>query len=161
MRKYSVKKISPVPQHLGHRRRFYIGIDCGVNTGIAKWDKEMKRLTLVKSTTILQAIAEVKDAWEHDRGTVFVRVEDARLRKWIPRQKTESSERGRREGAGSVKRDAIIWEEFLTSENIPHEFVAPKNNKTKMTAEYFKKISGWMGSTNSHARDAAALVIGL
>lgn len=120
----------------------------------------MKRFTIVKSTTILQAIAEVKDAWEREPGSVFIRVEDARLRKWIPQQKTETAERGRREGAGSVKRDAQIWEEFLNANDIPHEFVAPKNNKTKMSADYFRKISGWIGQTNSHARDAAALVIG-
>jgi hypothetical protein len=141
--------------------RFYIGIDCGVNTGVAKWDCMRKQFTSVKSTSILEAIDEVKETIDREPHNVFVRVEDARLRKWIPKQKNETAERGRREGAGSVKRDASIWQEFLEMNEIPHEFVAPKNNKTKMSAEYFKTISGWTGSTNSHSRDAAALVIGL
>ncbi|MFT3704684.1 MAG: hypothetical protein QM802_20130 [Agriterribacter sp.] len=141
--------------------RFYIGIDCGVNTGVAKWDRDHKRLTIVKTVTILEAIEIVKDAFEREPGSVLVRVEDARLRTWIPKQKNEKAERGRREGAGSVKRDAGIWQEFLEMKSIPHEFVAPKNNKTKMTAEYFKTVTGWQGSTNSHSRDAAALVIGM
>lgn len=140
---------------------FYIGIDCGVNTGVCVWDGKTRKMIHLSTTTILNAINFVSCFCENNGDTVFVRVEDARLRKWIPRQKNESAERGRREGAGSVKRDAQIWEEFLTSKGIPHEFVAPKYNRTKMDAEYFRKITGWAGKTNSHSRDAAALVIGI
>lgn len=141
--------------------RYYIGVDCGVNTGIAVWDRQRNKLTEVKSLTILEAIAFVSGFCEKDKQQVFVRVEDPRLRKWIPRQKNEKAERGRREGAGSVKRDAGIWQEFLESKGIAHELVAPKDNKTKMKAGYFKMITGWDQSTNEHARDAAALVFGL
>lgn len=140
--------------------RYYVGIDCGVITGYAVWWKERKVLSAVNSAGILACIEELKHLYTCNPGAVFVRVEDARLRKWIPKQKNEKAERGKREGAGSVKRDAIIWQEFLESWNIDHEFVAPKNNKTKVAAEYFKKLTGWPSPTNSHARDAAMLVFG-
>lgn len=93
-------------------------------------------------------------------GQVYVRVEDARLRKKIPWQKDEKTERGRREGAGSVKRDAKIWEDFLTELGVPFEMVAPAKNKTKVSAEYFKKLTRYAGLTSQHARDAAFLVVG-
>lgn len=102
----------------------------------------------------------VKDWCINHTNHVFIRVEDARLRKWIPYQKNEKAEAGRREGAGSVKRDAKIWEDFLTDIGADFEMVAPKNNKTKVTAAFFKKLTGYQGKTNEHERDAAMLVVG-
>lgn len=104
---------------------------------------------------------EMIKAWNLDHpGEVFVRVEDARQRTWVPWQKNEKAERGKREGAGSVKRDAKIWEDFLTDLGVPFEMVPPKNNKTKVSAEYLKQLTGYTGTTSKHARDAAMLVIG-
>lgn len=148
----------PVPQLL--KRRYYIGIDTGVNTGIAAWDKLLKGFCFIKSVKIHTAMAMVKDLHEKYPEGVFVRVEDARLRKWIPKGKTEVEERGRREGAGYVKRDAVIWEDYLTELGIPFDLVAPKNNKTKLNSENFKKYTNWKERVNDHARDAAMLVFG-
>lgn len=138
---------------------YYIGIDCGVNTGLCVWSTNRKRIEQIVTVPIHEAMDLIK-TWHEFPGDIFVRVEDARLRKWIPRQKNENAERGRREGAGSVKRDAKIWEDFLTALNIPFKMVAPKNNNTKVAAEYFKKLTGYNGKTSEHARDAAMLVIG-
>lgn len=140
--------------------KYYIGIDPGVNTGLALWDKSNKQLHKVESMTILKAIAFITGFTSNDKSQVMVRVEDPRLRKWIPQQKNEKAERGRNRGAGSVMRDAQVWEEFLKDQEIPYEMVPPKNNKTKTTAEYFQKITGWQGKTNEHGRDAAMLVYG-
>lgn len=118
----------------------YIGIDTGVNTGFAVWCKSEKKLLVVSSFMIHTALDMVQKYHFMHNGSLKVRVEDARLRTWIPRQKNARDEAGLREGAGSVKRDAKIWEDFLTDNNIPFELVAPKNNKTKMKAEYFRKV---------------------
>lgn len=139
---------------------FFIGIDCGVETGVAVWDKKSKTLVEVCSMPIHKALELVKTYERNFQGDVLVRIEDARLRKWIPKGKTEQEERGRREGAGYVKRDAVIWEHFLLDHGIPYELVAPKNNKTKVKASYFSKLTGWKLPTNDHARDAAMLVFG-
>lgn len=137
-----------------------VGIDTGVNTGICVYSRTEKKILSLDTVKIHQALTLVKLTHELNAGRLFVRVEDARLRKWVPRQKNESAERGRREGAGSVKRDASVWEDFLTDMEIPFEMVAPKNNATKMKPDFFKKITKWEGKTTSHSRDAAALVIG-
>lgn len=140
--------------------KYYIGIGCGVQTGLSVYSKTDRKLTTVCCMTIVKALDHVRQIEMNNPGEVFVRIEDARLRKWIPKAPTESRERGRREGAGSVKRDAKIWEEFLLEYKIPHEFVAPKNNKTKVASGYFRKLTGWAAVTNQHGRDAAMLVFG-
>ena len=139
---------------------YYIGIDTGVTTGYAEWHKPSRTLLRLEAMMIHRAMERVKHL--KDTGIdLFVRLEDARLRKWIPQMESDSRERGRREGAGSVKRDASIWEDFLVDLGVPFELVAPKNNKTKVTHDYFVRLTRWTKPTNEHARDAAMLVFGL
>lgn len=143
--------------------RFWIGIDTGTTTGLAVYDRLDCRLVCVTSGTITQMMKKIR-YWTELKGSdlgVFVRFEDARLRKYIPAMPNESRERGRREGAGSVKRDAKIWEDFLLEEGIPFEAVAPKDNVTKINAAKFKGMTGWKEQTNEHERDATFLVYGL
>lgn len=141
------------------RPELLIGIDAGVNAGFSIWNKTDRKFQEVKSVMIHEALFEVSRM--HEAGyKLFVRVEDARLRKWIPYQKNEKQERGRREGAGYVKAHSKIWEDFLKSKGIPHEMVAPKNNKTKFDSKQFAAYTGYQGKTNEHGRDAGMLVFG-
>lgn len=139
------------------RYRYWVGIDTGVETGYAEWDRQENKLICAWTVAIHTAMELIR---ELPADKLFVRVEDARLRKWIPAQATESGERGRREGAGSVKRDARIWEDFLTDLGIDFELVAPKANRTKMRADPFRKLTRYKPVTTSHGRDAAMLVFG-
>lgn len=138
-----------------------VGIDTGVITGVAVWLRRTRKLEQVTSMKIHQAMELVLDLHVNYPGQVKVRIEDARLRKWIPREKDERAESGRREGAGSIKRDAIVWEDFCKDKGIDFEMVAPKNNKTKWKADHFNRVTGWTGETNEHGRDAAMLVYGI
>jgi hypothetical protein len=115
-----------------------IGIDPGVHTGISCWHKAEKRLLWVECHSAVEAEILVLKMAAEGRN-VLVRFEDA----------------------GSIKRDCQRWKEFLTYHNIPFEMVAPKNNRTKMTAAKFKMLTGWQGKTNEHGRDSAALIIGI
>lgn len=137
-----------------------IGIDTGVKTGIVVWYCPGKCIRHLATTKIHNAMDTVKYFYENFKRELFVRVEDARKRKIIPYQKDIKAELGRREGAGSVKRDAIIWEDFLTDLGVDFELVAPKDNKTKVTDKYFKQLTGYVGITSEHSRDAGMLVIG-
>jgi len=142
---------------------YIIGIDPGVTTGLCIYYKPTMTICQLKSGTLLQMLLTLKESIWWDRisnGQVFVRMEDARLRTWIPRQKTATAELGRREGAGYVKAHCAIWEDWFKMVGIPHELVAPKNNKTKVTADYFQKLTGWTERTNEHERDSAMLVVG-
>lgn len=139
------------------RYHYVIGIDPGVKTGYAVKDTIEGKYTEIGSDCIIEVMAKVENCKKFT--DIFVRVEDARLRRWIPRAKTESRERGRNQGAGSIKRDCQIWEEFLTKHSIPHEFVAPKDNRTKLDSKKFKMFTGWQGETNEHGRDAGSLLL--
>lgn len=130
---------------------YIIGIDPGVNTGFAIWDNTSKDLITVASGLIHQQMDNVRQL--HERMSVFVRVEDARQRKWFG-----NAGREQLQGAGSIKRDCKIWEDFLKDLKIDFEMVPPKNNKTKLDAIGFKLITHWVSETNEHSRDAAMLV---
>ena len=86
--------------------------------------------------------------------------EDARLRKWFPKERDNSEYRGRLMGAGAAKRDAKIWEEYLSDLAIPFERRKPEPGRTKWSEDYWKRITGYAGRTSNHARDAAILVFG-
>lgn len=132
----------------------YIGIDTGVHTGVGVWDPVAQCLELVETMTITQALELVLQY--RSQGDVTVYIEDARLRKWFG-----TSGREKLQGAGSVKRDAKIWEDFCNEHGILHRMVAPRDNRTKMSATQFCNITKWDGRTSEHSRDAALLVFGI
>ncbi len=135
--------------------KYFIGIDTGTTTGYAIWDSQEKRFLDVTSMKIHTAMDNIRMLEKDILAVTFIRVEDARKRRWFG-----NSGREQLQGAGSVKRDAVIWEDFLKSIGANYEMVAPKNNRTKLDAAAFKKMTGWQHITNEHARDAAMLVYG-
>ncbi|MBR1690590.1 MAG: hypothetical protein IJ713_07435 [Oscillibacter sp.] len=137
----------------------HIGIDTGRHTGFAVWDGT--RFVELDTKSISAAILEtLRYAANFGRENVTVYIEDARLRTWIPREKSLAEFKGRAQGAGSVKRDASIWEDFCAEEEIRLVKVPPKYNTTKLSSEAFARITGYKGRTSEHARDAAMLVFG-
>ena len=137
----------------------YVGIDCGEHTGFAVWDSTRGEFLRVETLHLSQALIEVYDL--HRSGEpVHVVFEDARQRKWIPRERNESQYRGRLMGAGSVKRDATVWQEFCEDNGIPFTARAPQKGMTKWSPQSFASVTGWAGRTSEHARDAALLVLG-
>ena len=132
-----------------------IGIDTGVNTGVAVWkDGE---LLAVESMTITQAMRFIQD-FDNKRGIVKLYIEDAR--KWIGFHGKTKATQARLQGAGSVKRDAKIWEDWCKENGYEVVFVKPMGKGLKKSADEFKRITGWQGRTNEHARDAAMIVYG-
>ena len=142
---------------------YLIGIDTGVHTGLALWDAKDGRLVELKTHGIVHAMGSVSawldEAREQGRNCLLV-MEDARLRKWIPRERNLSEFKGRLMGAGSVKRDAAIWEEFAEVTETPLIRVKPREGMTKWSAQYFAAVTGYKGRCSNHARDAALLVWG-
>lgn len=135
----------------------YIGIDTGTKTGFAVWDGE--RFLEIETLKLWQALDRVRKMKEQGEDITVV-FEDARQRKWLPREKNISQYRGKMMGAGSVKRDAVIWEEFCEDNGITCIMQAPSRGMTKWSAEVFADVTGWKGRTSNHARDAALLVYG-
>jgi len=134
-----------------------IGVDPGTKTGLAGWDKPLQKFEFIKTLKIHRAIQVVFDLW-HLKRPIKVFVEDARLRVWFGKIKSEKEDRARLQGAGSIKRDCVIWEDFLTDYKIPFVMIPPKGNKTKLDANTFARMTGWKERTSEHSRDGGMLV---
>ncbi|WP_151823230.1 hypothetical protein [Acinetobacter oleivorans] len=142
-----------------------IGIDTGVHTGFAVALDQGKggELQDVSSLTITQSMSKVLElAKEHGIENLKLFIEDARLRTWFGNADARQARSGAgvREGIGSVKRDAQIWEDWCKEQGLNYSMIHPAANKTKTDAKYFLKLTGWAKRTNEHARDAAMLVFG-
>lgn len=140
----------------------FIGIDPGVHTGFAVWDTNRRDFTMVATFNIVVAMENTRREWERasiqDCRDMVVVMEDARQRQWLPRERNLSEYRGKLMGAGSIRRDCEIWEEFCTHLGIRLVKIPPRKGLTKWTADYFARVTGWKGRTSNHARDAALLV---
>ena len=142
----------------------YIGIDPGVKTGVAVWDNRQRTFLQIETVKIHRAMELVR-LYKHkaaDVGTkLIVRVEDARQRKWFERKYDKKGEEENvLQGAGSIKRDSKIWDDYLSDMGVEYQMVAPKGGMTKYTKERFQALTGWKKPTNEHNRDAAMLVFG-
>ena len=120
----------------------YVGIDTGTNTGLAVWDSSAKKLLYCETLKLHMALWKVKDLYD-TYGDITVYFEDARQRKWIPKDPSFSRMKGRLQGAGSVKRDSSIWEDFCKDLGCKYVAVPPKNNLTKASEEFFKAVTKW------------------
>lgn len=133
----------------------YIGIDPGTHTGVAVWDSKEGRFLTLETMPIHRAMDLVRMARD-DNEAIQVIFEDARLRTWFGKGNVSA----KAQGAGSVKRDCSIWEDFLIDSEIPFVTTKPGNVATKVTPSWFRKLTGWEGRCSEHARDAAMLVFG-
>jgi len=131
-----------------------IGIDAGVHTGFARSFNGC--LSEVKTYNIVEAMNDLLFYCKNGRNPYGVKIyiEDARKRKWV------TGGREKLQGVGSVKRDCAIWQEFCEYHGFEYELVAPKNNRTKLDAQQFARLTGWTERTNEHSRDAAMLIFG-
>lgn len=134
----------------------YIGIDPGTHTGVAVWDSKERKFLSLETMPIHIALTRVLAIAERHRDDVQVIFEDARLRTWFGKGNVSA----KAQGAGSVKRDCSIWEDFLIDMEIPFVTTKPGNVATKVTPSWFRKLTGWEGRCSEHARDAAMLVFG-
>lgn len=132
-----------------------IGIDPGTKTGLAVKDLQTGKFLEIKTMKIHEAFDVLLG---YRMGTkpqeLFVVVEDARKRQWFGKAGREKLQ-----GAGSIKRDCVIWQDFLS--DLPgcnFRFEPPKKGATKWSLNVWQKATGWTGRTSEHARDAALLI---
>lgn len=143
--------------------KILIGIDTGVNTGFAvAFDHGeggvLQKVESLSITQAMQSVLEYED--EYDLKDIMLYIEDPRKRTWFGDMDARQAKSGAgvREGVGSVKRDAQIWEDWCTEQGLNFKMIHPAANATKKKAKDFTRMTGWTGRTNEHARDAAMLV---
>lgn len=134
-----------------------IGIDPGVRTGVADWNKDCKEFNSVATMSIVEAMS-LLNVLLRAGYSLHIRFEDCRLRKWKGNNGPEALK-----GVGSVERDCKIWQEFCEFHEIDYLAVSPQSQQglTKLSPDRFKALTGWDKRTSEHARDAGMLVFGL
>lgn len=141
-----------------------VGLDPGVETGLAKWDSSTHKLLSVESLSIVDAMAEFEALHtihtEEGQCCFVVVMEDARKHQ-VPAKFQKHKSHKYLQGIGSVKRDCGMWEQWFTRQRIPFVTRRPSSRITKWPADKFQAATGWTGRTNNHGRDAAMLVVGM
>lgn len=135
--------------------RIYIGIDPGVHTGFAVFNATKQEVEMVATLAIHKAMDILKQLTQGNRELIVI-VEDARQRKWFGKGDVSA----KLQGAGSIKRDCKIWEDYLSDLGVIYKFIPPQVGATKISKKYFDYITGWSGSSSEHGRDACMLVYG-
>lgn len=129
-----------------------IGIDPGVHTGFAIYDGNTLSLDTL---SITRAMGKIIALMQQPDTHLHIFIEDARRRKWFG-----NAGREKLMGAGSIMRDSRIWEDFCQEQGLCYTLIAPQQNRTKLSAEQFQRITGYTGQSSEHNRDAAMLVFG-
>lgn len=141
-----------------------IGVDCGLDTGVSVWCQNQKKITFFKRMMIHEALFYLHLRIDE---IALVRVEDSRKRKWFG-----DNSKNKQQGAGSVKRDCKIWEDFLRDLGIPYQMVAPAKGSTYKATKakpkrmhdfhrLFPKIPRLTTVSEDHIRDATYLCYGI
>lgn len=136
---------------------YIIGIDPGTHTGLAVWDSPHKCLVAVLTMPLHRALRYISTHYLlHPRMPLLIRCENPNT--WKPYKGTNLKESNAKlQGAGSIKRDFNIWEEFARDYRIDFQGVSLRSAVKKLDPQPFTKLTGWSGRTSVHARDAAML----
>jgi hypothetical protein len=135
--------------------KIYIGIDPGTSTGLAVICAG--NYHIIRTAGIIEAMNMVlyyKNNFPDIYGPVSVYCENPYKRIWYG-----DTGRERLQGAGSVKRDFAIWQEFCNYNNLEFTGVAPREIGCEFDRlAVFTAATGWTQRTSQHARDAAKII---
>lgn len=146
--------------------RIFIGIDPGVNTGIAIWNSSRGRFDALKTLTFWQAIEELEQWANLAQEFVPKKIimEDPNMHSPTFKRKGVFGARENKisQNVGSNKRDAQLLLQKCTALGFIVVCIAPGANKyINLTAEKFQSLTGCKLQSSKHSRDAAAYVWGL
>lgn len=131
-----------------------VAIDPGTTTGFSVYSKKDKKWLMCEQMLIHEAIFSIRTMVELNIGNeIHIIVEDARNISGLYKNKL---------GAGSIRRDCSIWEDYLDSikkhwKNVHTSYVRPTGNRfLKMDADAWAKYAKWDKKIpGEHARDSA------
>lgn len=143
--------------------RYYIGIDGGTNTGFAVWDKKERRFEVIKTLDFWRVYEYINKYYPAEHTQIVIEDPSQNkpvfVRRYDPKSVRESLKIA--QDVGGVKRETEKMIEGLERKEYKVQRVRPmKGSMTKLTADYFRRITKYEGSTSEHARDAAMLVFG-
>jgi len=145
--------------------KYVIGIDGGVNTGYAVYDRIERKLTTVFTTDFWGAvrlldlvaapenIADYEVYIENPSGNAPTFAKQGAKGMLVYNKISQN--------VGANKREAILLIEYCRLKGIKVTPVRPnKSSMTKLSADKFQKITGYVGRTSEHSRDASMMIFG-
>ncbi len=136
---------------------YIIGIDPGVKTGLAIWDRDCKQYIHIGTHKILDAI-KLLDKFIQILGAENMHMRCENPKTFVPFSGSNGAG-ARMQGAGSIKRDYTIWSDYAHDRGISFEGVSVHAVMKKMTKAEFEMLTKHKERTSQHARDAAMLVL--
>jgi hypothetical protein len=155
-----LSRLAP-PDGTPFRTRYVIGIDPGVLTGLAVWDREKRALLRLETLDFWRAWEYIVDGYTVD--AVEVVIEDpSGNRPVFDKEGVSIGERRKREriaqNVGSNKREARLLLAGLLRRGYRVRAVTP--TAAKWSSDRLAALTGWRGLSSAHSRDAARLVFG-
>ena len=154
-RTYREKKREQIDNsYLSQSFDMVVAIDPGTTTGMSIYEKKRNALIWCEQMKIHEAILSIMSIVRKNEAlNIHIIVEDAR---------NISGMYSNKMGAGSIRRDCSIWEDYLNDitkkhKNVHTSYLRPTGNRfLKMEAEAWKKYVNWEGKApGEHARDSA------
>lgn len=137
------------------KKKIYLGIDPGRNTGYAVFNPADRSLVL-RTLKLHQAFEETLKLLQF--VDLEVEIEDPNL--WTHFSKRDKGAAARLQGAGSVKRDFSAWLDFFDDYGIKYNRRRPDKQRNAIATNktLFQATTGFLGTCSEHARVAAMLV---
>lgn len=162
--KASSEKTQPAPSNA--RKRYVVGIDPGVKTGFAVWDRDGRRLLSVETADFWTVFFQISNAPILRPEDTVVVVEVAHYAPVFRERKAKGQNENHAarlaQNVGQVMREAKLLAEGLR--RLGYEVIEQKPlGKAKKAADDvrdFERLTGWTERTSQHARDAARLCYG-
>ena len=126
-----------------------IGIDAGLNTGVAEY--EGGKLTAMATIHPARISAMLENV-----APDLVVYEDSRLQSHVwTRVKSPAAAAKMARNVGMVDAWCLLIEVECARLGIKCIGISPKDKGAKLNAEQFKAVTGWDGRNNEHERDGA------
>lgn len=155
---------------------YYIGIDPGLNTGLAVWSTINKKFILLKTSDFWGAIDLIKDFRSKiDNNELFIRIEAPQLISTIFDNRINGKKQAQKlkiaQNVGQNKKESLLLEQYCIKKELNFNMVRPTARTSAKTilsmrpkhetaAQCFNRITGWCGRSSEHSRDAGMLVYG-
>jgi predicted nuclease with RNAse H fold len=146
------------------RKRYVVGIDPGVKTGFAVWDRDGRRLLSVETADFWTVFFQISNAPILRPKNTLIVIEVAHYAPVFRERKAKGKNVNHAarlaQNVGQVMREAKLLAEGLR--RLGYEVVEQKPlGKAKKAADdvaQFQRLTGWTERTSQHARDAARMV---
>lgn len=133
--------------------RFTIGIDPGVKTGFAVYDRELKKINRLLTLCFVSTIRLIEA--EYPDEEVFAVVVE------VPKTKKNWHGPKAAHDVGRVCRESELMAAMLIEKGYSVITQHPSGIGKDMTKDAFSKLTGWPKWSNGHTRDAGLLCFGL